>query len=242
MDLLKKFKHVGLLAGVAAIVFSATGALAEGDEDTAVMTLSVTEPTVAAAAADTPLGSWAVINNNNGTLARIVIGQDDVVDVTGAGVYPNARFIALNSAAARAIDVALTGGAFNQTLSFQIAEDNAGAAGDPTIDLVLTPPHMTDTTGIFVVDQWNCGVAAGGAAYGGGGGGGDVLETFTPDGSHATNGLGTLTLGTVDPGPASVNNGGANIVCGFRVSTDDSGNPYRTGDYVGTAIVVVDYI
>lgn len=233
MNLLNKLKYFGLCAGIAALALNAPIAWAAGDDDDADISVTIVEPSVTATAADSDLGDWAVVNKSTGPVGKLTISTAGVVDQTAAGVYPNARFIEIDDTATP-LKLVLTGGAFNQQLSFAVGAADAapGVITGPTITLALNPGPGTAT---FLIDNWNCAVDT--PAYGAG----FTPELFAPDVAHGSNGLGVVTLGTAD-GTPNVNDGGANIACGFDISTDGLGGAYASGNYTGTARFVVDYI
>lgn len=240
MDLLKKLTYLSLCASVAFGAFGTTGAWAEGDDATADITITVVEPSiVATAGANADFGQWSVVNSSIGPVATLTMDTDGTIDQTAAGAHPNARFFEIDDTAVP-ITLALTGGAFQETMSFAIGEDDgAGGIAQATVTL-----DGVVGAGVFTISNWNCDVDPAGA-YGDDddNNGNEVAETFTPDVAHATNGLATLTLGTVSSDtPGSVNDGGANIACGMDISTDGTDDPYLDGTYTGTVRMMVDYI
>lgn len=240
MNLLKHLKYIGLCAGIAALALNASNAWAEGDDADANVDITVVEPSVTAAGIAANFGSWAVVNKASST-ATLTISTAGVISQAAAGAFPNARFIAIDATTGvDALKFTLRDGAFNQQLSFQIGQAAVAAGEIDNVNVTLTETLGTGTA-TFVVNNWNCVVDPDGA-YGAVGGGGGILEVFTPDPAHATNGLATVTLGTADPGPAAVANGGANIACGMDITTDGTDNPYIDGTYRGVARILVDYI
>lgn len=235
MKLWNKLGYLGLCAGVAIFALSATQSWASGGTDDVDVTIDVTEPSVTATATDATFGEWAIINKSTGPAAQIVIGTDGTIDASGAGAYPDSRFVVIDDSAAAPVLIALTGGAFNETLTFQIGHASTTPGEIDTHEITMVMDGGTPgVEGELLLDTWVCEVEPSNAF------GTTTPEVFTETGTPGE-GNGTVVLGTAAVAP-DITNGGANIACGMTIRTDGTGNPYSTGTYRGLARVNVDYI